>query len=146
MRGRTVSVTVADLGWFLGFHGTPNPPLGWLCSKVDMYCDKIQTSWKPPPCLLASYTTIMLALAYLSNLFERILVEWQPSGTTEDLELLERAPKWAWSTRRWVWPEKFARASRAFFYIGTPLYAILDPPLGNEQNNTWPWHCTICYQ
>ena len=91
-----------------------------------MYFDKIQTSWNPPPCLLASYTTKMLALAYLSNLFERILVEWQSSGTTEDLE---RARKWAWSTRKWAWPEKFARALRAFFFIGTPLYGILDPPL-----------------
>ena len=43
---------------------------------------------EPPFCLLASYTTIKLDLAYLVSVFERVLVEWQPSDTTEDLEEL----------------------------------------------------------
>ena len=48
----------------------------------------------PPPnglgTRLASYTTIKLDLAYLVSVFERVLVEWQPSRTTEDLEELLR--------------------------------------------------------
>ena len=48
-----------------------------------------------------------MALAYLASVFERILVELQPPGTTEDLDELRQAffdRKWAWSTYKWAWP------------------------------------------
>ena len=55
-----------------------------LLQLIDMYCERSRLHG--PFCLLASYTTSKQALAYLVSVFERVLIEWQPPDTTEDLE------------------------------------------------------------
>jgi hypothetical protein len=97
------AVAVADLGWFLGFHGTPL----WAGPSTKKYytdtSDRLK--WNPPSLATQLRKLLWLTSACFSRKFVRKQVDWT----------CRFSPKRAWFYAKWAWLLKFcARFPRPF--------------------------------
>ncbi len=111
---------MADLGGFLGFHGTPL----WAGPSTKKYHTdtRDRLKWNPPSLTTQLRKLLWLTSAYFSRKFVQKQVDWTGSFS-------QKRSKWAWFYAKVGVASKILRALRAQQYYGTPLQEILNPPL-----------------
>ena len=108
---------VADLGWLLGFHGTPL----WAGSTTKKV---LLIGLMEPPFQAKELRKLLLwlTLAYLRNNLSQKWIDWQGGARSFSLK---RSKTGMVLTKLWVWPQNF----RTHYWNGIPLHEILYPPL-----------------